>query len=119
MTATLLGFAILLGLMIGSFLNVVIYRYPRGESVVYPASRCPSCGSGIKWYQNIPVLSWWALGGRCANCKGEISAQYMLVESWMGIISGLLYLLAGFSVFYGIGFTAIAIFLVKTLIDVA
>jgi len=77
----------LLGLVIGSFLNVCIHRLPRGQSVAWPGSRCPSCGSPILWYQNIPLVSWLALRGRCAACAARISFRYPLVE---GLSAGLL-----------------------------
>jgi leader peptidase (prepilin peptidase) / N-methyltransferase len=70
-----------LGLLVGSFLNVVIYRLPRGESLLKPASRCPECESPVKPYDNIPVLSWVLLRGRCRNCGARISARYPLVEA--------------------------------------
>jgi leader peptidase (prepilin peptidase)/N-methyltransferase len=70
-----------LGLIIGSFLNVCIYRLPRDESVVWPSSRCTSCGRALSWYENIPVLSWVALRGRCRTCGARISVQYPLVEA--------------------------------------
>ncbi|HEU4629444.1 MAG TPA: prepilin peptidase [Gemmatimonadaceae bacterium] len=75
----------LLGASIGSFLNVCIGRWPAGESVVAPRSRCPACGHAIRWYENVPVLSWLALRGRCAGCKGAISPQYVLVELVVGL----------------------------------
>jgi leader peptidase (prepilin peptidase)/N-methyltransferase len=68
------------GLVLGSFLNVCIHRLPRGQSVVHPGSRCPGCGTAIRWYRNIPVLSWIALRGRCASCRTRISIRYPLVE---------------------------------------
>ena len=69
-----------LGALIGSFLNVVIHRLPREESVVFPNSRCPSCGAVIAFYDNVPVLSYVALRGRCRSCKEHISARYPAVE---------------------------------------
>src|SRR4051794_23229127 len=69
------------GLIIGSFLNVVAYRLPRGESVVFPASHCPSCDTPIKPYDNVPVLSWLWLRGRCRSCHTSISARYPVVEA--------------------------------------
>lgn len=69
-----------LGAMIGSFLNVVAFRLPRGESVVAPASRCPACGHAIRPWHNLPVVGWLALRGRCADCGVRISARYPLVE---------------------------------------
>lgn len=69
-----------IGASIGSFLNVVVHRLPRGESVVRPGSRCPACGGSIAWRQNIPILSWLLLRGRCAKCGAPFSPRYMLVE---------------------------------------
>ncbi|MCP3177415.1 prepilin peptidase [Desulfuromonas sp. KJ2020] len=77
-------FAFILGAVIGSFLNVCIYRVPAGESVISPPSRCPKCDAGIRWYQNIPVLSWFFLRGRCASCKAPISGRYPAVEALTG-----------------------------------
>src|SRR5260370_9790668 len=70
----------LFGAIIGSFLNVVIHRLPREESIVFPNSRCPSCGTVIAFYDNIPVLSYAVLRGRCRSCKTHISARYPAVE---------------------------------------
>jgi leader peptidase (prepilin peptidase)/N-methyltransferase len=72
--------ALALGAIVGSFLNVVIHRYPRGESVVFPPSHCPHCNTNIKPYDNVPVLSWLWLGGRCRACREPIAARYPLVE---------------------------------------
>jgi leader peptidase (prepilin peptidase)/N-methyltransferase len=69
-----------LGLAVGSFLNVCIYRIPRGQSLAYPPSRCPRCSKGLAWYDNIPVVSWLVLGGRCRQCREPISKQYPIVE---------------------------------------
>jgi leader peptidase (prepilin peptidase)/N-methyltransferase len=82
----LLGFAVLLGLLFGSFLNVVIYRLPRGESLAFPGSRCPRCGEPIRAYDNLPVLSWLLLRGKARCCRAPIAARYPLVE----LIGGLL-----------------------------
>jgi leader peptidase (prepilin peptidase)/N-methyltransferase len=71
----------LMGLAIGSFLNVCIYRIPRGESIVFPASRCTSCGKALAAYHNIPVVSWLVLRGRCAFCQASISARYPAIEA--------------------------------------
>jgi len=73
-------FVALVGLVIGSFLNVCIYRLPRDLSVVWPASRCTACGREISWYENIPVLSWAVLRGRCRTCGESISLMYPLIE---------------------------------------
>ena len=80
MTAFLVAVCGLLGLMIGSFLNVVIWRVPRGESIVAPPSHCPGCDTEIKPYDNIPVISWLVLRGRCRHCGIRISIRYPLVE---------------------------------------
>ncbi|MEA2449830.1 MAG: leader peptidase (prepilin peptidase) / N-methyltransferase [Thermoleophilaceae bacterium] len=74
------AFAAPLGLLIGSFLNVVAYRLPRGESLVKPRSRCTSCGEEVRPYDNVPVLSWLFLRGRCRHCDARISARYPAVE---------------------------------------
>ena len=73
--------AALLGALVGSFLNVVIHRLPRGESIVRPGSRCPSCGRAIRPFDNVPVLAWLWLRGRCRHCGARISARYPLVEA--------------------------------------
>ena len=79
----------LMGLCIGSFLNVVIYRLPLGQSLVSPPSRCRKCGYSLQWYDNIPVLSWVFLRGRCRKCGVSVSVQYPIVE----LITALLFLL--------------------------
>jgi leader peptidase (prepilin peptidase) / N-methyltransferase len=70
----------LIGAVLGSFLNVCIYRWPREESGVRPRSRCGTCGAGVAWYDNIPVVSWLLLRGRCRRCRAGISAQYPVIE---------------------------------------
>jgi leader peptidase (prepilin peptidase)/N-methyltransferase len=79
------------GLVIGSFLNVVIARLPDGRSVVHPPSACPACGGSISWYDNVPVLSWLWLRARCRNCQARISWRYPAVE----LLTAVLFLLAG------------------------
>ena len=79
-------FSFWLGACIASFLNVVIWRVPRGESIVSPPSHCPKCNALIKWYQNIPIFAWLALRGKCANCKAPISPRYILIETLGGIL---------------------------------
>ena len=80
MLGVLIGICALFGLVVGSFLNVVIYRVPRNESVVSPRSKCPSCAAPIKDRDNIPVLSWLLLRGRCRDCHSPISPRYLFVE---------------------------------------
>lgn len=90
-------FAFILGSAVGSFLNVVIHRVPNGESIVFPNSKCPKCDTSIKPYDNIPVVSWLLLGGKCRACKAPISFRYPAVE----LLTGLVWLLT----FWQIGFT--------------
>ncbi|OGF48654.1 MAG: hypothetical protein A2231_01480 [Candidatus Firestonebacteria bacterium RIFOXYA2_FULL_40_8] len=86
------------GLLVGSFLNVCIYRIPKNISVVYlPKSHCPKCKNEIKWYDNIPVVSFLILGGRCRNCKTKISPRYLTVELLTSALFLLAYLKFGFS----------------------
>jgi len=80
------------GCCIGSFLNVVIYRLPREKSLVYPGSSCPHCGQAIRFYDNVPLLSWLVLRAKCRRCKGPISARYFLVELLTGLVFLGLYL---------------------------
>lgn len=87
----------LLGLVIGSFLNVVVYRVPRRQSVAWPGSRCPSCGAAIRAVDNVPVLSYVLLGGRCRSCKARIPVRYPIVEA----ITGLLFVAAAYE--FGLG----------------
>ncbi len=84
---SLLGlFVFIFGTLIGSFLNVVIYRIPKNESIAFPASKCQSCQTPLKWYHNIPIFSWVFLGGKCGFCKDPIAKQYPIVEFITGII---------------------------------
>jgi len=84
----LAAWSFIFGAVVASFVNVVAWRVPRGESVVLPASHCPKCGAFLKWYHNIPVFSWLFLRGRCAFCKKKVSARYILVE----LLGGFLFL---------------------------
>jgi len=93
----IIGVAVFIfGMLIGSFLNVVIYRIPKGESISFPASHCQRCHTPLKWYHNIPLFSWLFLRGRCAFCKEPISMQYPMVELLTGLIFVILYLKLGF-----------------------
>ena len=82
----LLVLSLVLGCMVGSFLNVCIWRLPRNESVVRPRSRCPKCGNAIAWYDNVPIVSWLVLGAKCRNCGTPISWQYPFVEGLTGVL---------------------------------
>jgi len=86
LTAWLVGFCFVLGLIIGSFLNVVIWRVPRGESVVSPPSHCPRCDAAISPRDNVPVVSWLLLRGACRHCGERISARYPAVELLTGVV---------------------------------
>ena len=90
MTVLLTAFSALLGLLIGSFLNVVIWRVPRGESVASPPSHCPGCERPIRPRDNVPVLSWLLLRGRCRDCGTAISARYPAVELGTAVVFGVL-----------------------------
>ncbi len=84
-------FCLMIGSCVGSFLNVVIYRLPRGESIAFPPSHCPQCGRGIKWHDNIPILSWIVLKAKCRFCNEPISPRYILVEATTAILVAGLY----------------------------
>lgn len=79
-----------LGSVYGSFLNVVIHRLPREESLVRPGSHCPRCKKPVAWHDNVPILAWLALGGKCRHCRKPISARYPLVEAFVGLSSAAL-----------------------------
>ena len=92
------------GIIFGSFLNVCIYRIPREESIAFPSSHCTSCGTSLKWYDNIPLFSYISLGGKCRYCKAKISLQYPIVEALNGLIYLILYFTYGLTLdflFYG------------------
>lgn len=91
----LAGAAFALGACVGSFLNVVVWRLPRGESLVWPGSRCPRCKAAIPFWANVPVLSWFALRGRCRACGTHISARYPIVEALTGALFAALLLVHG------------------------
>lgn len=88
----------LYGIIIGSFLNVCIYRIPRKENIVTTRSHCMSCGYQLKWYDLIPLFSWLALRGRCRKCKAGISVQYPIVEAANGVLYVIVFLCCGVSV---------------------
>ena len=109
------SFSFCLGACIASFLNVVIWRVPRGESIVSPPSHCPKCNAAIRWWQNIPILSWLALRGKCANCRAPISPRYILVE----LLGGVLFLAAfwKFGVWAPVFWIWISLMIVGSFID--
>jgi leader peptidase (prepilin peptidase)/N-methyltransferase len=91
MHAIWIVFLLALGACVGSFLNVVIYRLPRGESLSFPGSHCPSCGQPIRWYDNIPILSWLRLKARCRHCGVSISPRYVIIEAVTALLVAGLY----------------------------
>ena len=101
----ILLFTFILGTVIGSFLNVVALRGLTGESIVFPSSKCPKCGNKIKPWHNIPILSYFLLGGKCAYCKEKISIQYPIVEFLTGL------LLVGCLLKYSLTLTALFVFI--------
>ena len=111
------AFVFVFGALIGSFLNVVIHRVPRELSIVFPNSACPKCGTAIKFYDNIPILSWLVLGGKCRTCREPIAVRYPLVE----FANALLYCLAlwsvGFTYFLPVIFLYLSAMLCLILID--
>src|SRR3954471_20771509 len=91
----LLAFVAPLGLIIGSFLNVVAYRLPRGESIVKPRSRCTTCGTEVRALDNIPLVSWWGVPGPGRHCSAQISARYPVVELVTAVVFALVALARG------------------------
>lgn len=106
------------GLCIGSFMNVCIYRVPVSKSIVHPGSMCPKCGNVIRFYDNIPVLSYLWLKGRCRNCNESISIRYPLVEIISGLFSLCVFLIFGLSLEGIIYYVFISTLLVITFIDI-
>lgn len=107
----------ILGIVIGSFLNVVIYRIPKGESVVFPSSKCQSCLTPLKWYHNIPIFSWLFLRGRCGFCSEKISVQYPLIELITGLIAVALFYKLGLVWFMPVVFAVFTLLLALVMID--
>ena len=109
--------AFIFGLMAGSFLNVVIYRLPLGKSVVKPRSFCPGCGKTISWHENIPVLSWLVLRGKCRGCGSAISPRYPVIELLGGLLAVLAVYLHGEWVNAGFAYAFLMALLAITMID--
>jgi leader peptidase (prepilin peptidase) / N-methyltransferase len=110
-------FALVFGLVIGSFLNVVILRLPQGASINRPRSHCPKCKNVIGWYDNVPVLSYVLLGGKCRRCKEPISLRYPIIEAITGLVGVLLYLKLGLTVDWAIFLAFSAALVVLAFID--
>ena len=117
MFSLLCVFAFALGAIVGSFLNVVIHRYPREESIVFPGSHCPHCNAAIRWYDNVPVLSFAVLRGRCRACGAGIAWRYPLVELSNALFYLALFLRTGPSVAFVIVAAIISMTIVLIYID--
>lgn len=107
----------IVGTLIGSFLNVVAHRLPRGESVVHPRSRCPSCGTAIRSLDNVPVVSWLALRGRCRSCGEPIAWHYPAIEAGTGLLCALVVVVKGAEAEALIGIALVLLLVPVTLID--
>ena len=105
------------GALFGSFLNVVIWRLPRGENLATPPSHCPGCGSAVRPFDNVPVLSWLLLRGRCRDCQASISARYPLVEALTALLMALVPLLVGTGADMWTGFVLVLLLVPITFID--
>ena len=116
-TAVAAVLAGIFGAVIGSFLNVVAYRLPRGESLSHPPSHCPKCGAPVKPYDNVPVLSWLLLRGRCRSCKEPISPRYPIVEAGTGLLCALVVVAKGPDSESIIGIVLVLLLVPITLID--
>ena len=110
-------FIFVFGILIGSFLNVAIYRIPKGESIVFPSSKCQSCQTPLKWYHNIPIFSWLFLRGKCGFCSEKISIQYPLIELTTGLIAVSLFYKLGLVWNLPIIFTVFTLLLALVMID--
>ncbi len=105
------------GIMIGSFLNVLIYRIPKGENIAFPASHCQSCLTPLKWYHNIPIFSWLFLRGKCGFCDEKISIQYPIVEFITGLIAVALFYKLGLNWQLPIVFIVFSLLFALVMID--
>jgi leader peptidase (prepilin peptidase)/N-methyltransferase len=114
----LYGFIFLLGTVVGSFLNVCIWRIPAGKSIIFPASSCPDCKAPIRWHQNIPVISYLLLGRKCAACRAPISFRYPLVEILTGFLFAVIVYRFGVQYFTPVLWLLGAVLIVVTFIDI-
>jgi leader peptidase (prepilin peptidase)/N-methyltransferase len=117
MIATEIIFAALIGAMLGSFLNVVVYRLPRGESLISPGSHCPSCSASVKPYDNVPVVAWMWLHGRCRACRAAISPRYPLVEAATAALFAAVVLTRSSAAGISLGVLAVLVLVPVALID--
>jgi len=105
------------GIVFGSFLNVLIYRIPNNENIAYPASKCQSCQTPLKWWHNIPIFSWIFLKGKCHFCQDKIAMQYPLIEFTTGVLAVMLFLKIGLVWYMPIVFVVFALLLALVMID--
>ncbi|OGS12242.1 MAG: hypothetical protein A2234_10590 [Elusimicrobia bacterium RIFOXYA2_FULL_58_8] len=113
-----IAFAFLIGLILGSFLNVCIARLPKDESIVFPASRCPECRAPIKFYDNIPLLSFAVLGGRCRACRVAIPFKYPAIELVTGALTALFFARWGWNLpWLAVSLAAVYVLIVVSVID--
>ncbi len=110
-------FVFIIGAVIGSFLNVVIHRVPNEESIVFPNSACPKCGAAIRSHDNIPILSWLMLGGKCRTCKAPIAVRYPAVELLTALSFVLVYWRVGLEVMLPVGLIFVAVMIALMFID--
>ncbi len=110
-------FVFLIGLCIGSFINVCIYRLPLEKSIIFPSSFCPECKNKIKWFHNIPVFSYIFLKGKCAYCNCKISIKYPLIELLTGIVFFINFNLFGFSLLFFVNTLFILLLIIATFVD--
>lgn len=108
----------ILGAILGSFFNVCIWRIPRKESIVKPPSHCPSCDNLIKWYDNIPIISYIFLAGKCRKCREKISIRYPAVEFLTGILFSLSFLIYGYQMYILFVFVFISFMIIMSFIDI-
>ena len=108
---------VVFGLVVGSFLNVCIYRLPRRESLNWPASHCTTCNRPLSWYENIPLASWLALKGRCRTCRAPISATYPIIEAITGVVFLAAYLLYGLTPLFAVRVAFAAAMIVLFVVD--
>ncbi|MDD5406875.1 MAG: prepilin peptidase [Sulfurovaceae bacterium] len=112
------GSIFILGIIIGSFLNVVIYRIPLDKNIAFPASHCPACQTPLKWWQNIPIISWIFLKGKCYFCNAPISKRYPIVELITGILFLIIYFKVGLVWYLPFIFASFASLLALSIIDI-
>jgi prepilin signal peptidase PulO-like enzyme (type II secretory pathway) len=116
MTALITLYVFIIGTVIGSFVNVIIYRLPNNQSIVRPRSHCPNCNTALNWKQLLPILSYIIQRGKCSNCHQPISKQYPLIEFVAGIIFVLIFIVLGFTwltlVYWILAASCIAIFMI-------